>query len=213
MLTVMFKITVLGMMALEMPAKKIFEPIFGPDPISMTARAPEQKTPSEPESAALAMAEDEPMLMDLALGASQAHAQQQPPAGAAPANTGAQQGTPFNGDTLNTEEDLTRRRQELKELEKSLDAKLARLQKLEAKLSRMLEEAKELQKSKLKHLIDVYKNMKAKQAASVIETLDTDISVKILAGMPGRQAGEILSYVKPTVAAKLTELLTVMQVQ
>ena len=77
----------------------------------------------------------------------------------------------------------------------------------------MLDQAKELQKTKLKHLIDVYKNMKAKQAASVLETLDIDIAVKILAGMPGRQAGEILSYVKPVVAAKLTELLTVMQAQ
>ncbi len=210
MLTVVFKIAVLGMLVLEMPAKKMFEPIFGPDPISMTAKAPQAETTAGPQTASDEKAQDEPMLMDFALAASEAHAQATPPADAKP---DAQKSNPFNGNTLNTEEDLARQRQELKELEKSLDAKLARLQKLEAKLSRMLDQAKELQKTKLKHLIDVYKNMKAKQAASVLETLDIDIAVKILAGMPGRQAGEILSYVKPTVAAKLTELLTVMQVQ
>ena len=61
------------------------------------------------------------------------------------------------------------------------------------------------------HLIDVYSNMKAKQAASVLETLDERIAVKILAGMRGRQAGEILTYVNPQKAARLSESLTKMQ--
>ncbi len=110
------------------------------------------------------------------------------------------------------EEELLRKEQSLKTLEKEIDDKLVRLQQLEAKLSRMINEAQAIKDKKLTHLIDVYSNMKAKQAATVLETLDPDIAVKILAGMRGRQAGEILTNVKADKAARLTEMLTKMQV-
>lgn len=109
------------------------------------------------------------------------------------------------------EEELRRKEQSLKQLEGEIDEKLARLQKLETKLSAMIKQAEEIKDKKLKHLIDVYSNMKAKQAAVVIETLDPDTAVKILAGMRGRQAGEILTNVKAERAALLTEMLTSMQ--
>lgn len=105
-------------------------------------------------------------------------------------------------------DELARQEQQLKNLEKELDAKLARMTQVEGSLKKMLDEAKELRDSKLKHLIDVYSNMKSKQAAAVLETLDEDIAVRILAGMRGRQAGEILTYVKAEKAAKLSEALT-----
>ncbi len=113
---------------------------------------------------------------------------------------------------LRKQEELDRREQALSALEDEIDAKLVRLQELEASISRMLEEAREVMDEKLKHLIDVYSNMKPKQAAEVIETLDEDIAVKILAGMPGRVAGEILSNVQAEKAAQLTEMLTNIQV-
>lgn len=108
-------------------------------------------------------------------------------------------------------EELRRRELGLKELEASIDAKLKRLAELEAKLQKMLEEADVLKDEKLRHLVDVYSNMKAKQAAEVLETLDQEIAVKILAGMRGRQAGEILTNVQPEKAAKLSEALTKLQ--
>lgn len=113
---------------------------------------------------------------------------------------------------LKKQEELAAKEKALAALEQELDQKLVRLQELEAKLNRMLEDAKEVRDKKLKHLIDVYSNMKAKQAAAVIETLNEKIAVKILAGMRGRQAGEILTYVKPAKAARLSEQLTKMQV-
>ena len=109
------------------------------------------------------------------------------------------------------QEDLDRREQSLKALEKELDAKLTRLQELEARLSRMIEKADTLKDKKLRHLVDVYSNMKAKQAAEVLQTLDEKIAVKILAGMRGRTAGEILTFVKAEKAARLSEALTKMQ--
>ena len=53
--------------------------------------------------------------------------------------------------------------------------------------------------------------MKAKQAADVLGTLDEDVAVKILAGMKGKQAGEILNFVEPQKAARLSVALTKMQ--
>jgi flagellar motility protein MotE (MotC chaperone) len=110
------------------------------------------------------------------------------------------------------QDDLNRQETSLRQLEQQIDTKLVQLQELEAKIQRMLEDAQELKDKKLRHLVDVYSNMKAKQAAAVIETLDQKIAVKILAGMRGRQAGEILTFVQPAKAAKLSEALTRMQI-
>lgn len=114
---------------------------------------------------------------------------------------------------LAKQEELTNREAALAQLEKDLDAKLVKLHELEARLSRMLEQADALKDQKMKHLVNVYSNMKSKQAAQVLETLDEDIAVKILAGMQGRQAGEVLTFVNPKKAAKLSEALTKLQTQ
>ncbi|MCA1944735.1 MAG: hypothetical protein LDL30_05560 [Desulfovibrio sp.] len=130
---------------------------------------------------------------------------------AAPQSPGEQQADVL-ANLRERREELERRELALKTLEQQVDAKLAQLQETQAKLEQMLTEAKETRDAKLRHLIDVYTNMKAKQAAAVIETLNEEIAVKILAGMRGRQAGEILTFVQAEKAAKLSERLTRMQV-
>lgn len=105
-------------------------------------------------------------------------------------------------------EELDRRARSLKALEQELDQKLERLTKMKAEIQKMLKEAQGVKDKKIKHLVSVYANMKAEQAASVIENLDQDLAVKILSGMRGRQAGEILNNVSPEQAAKLSEELT-----
>ena len=112
---------------------------------------------------------------------------------------------------IRKQQDLTQREQALEALMKEVDAKLAKLQEMEAKIQRMLEQANAIQDKKNRHLIDVYSNMKANKAAAVLETLDERIAVKILAGMRGRQAGEILTFVNAKKAARLSEALTKMQ--
>ncbi|MDR1946736.1 MAG: hypothetical protein LBQ51_06175 [Desulfovibrio sp.] len=109
------------------------------------------------------------------------------------------------------QEDLARKEQELRVLEGELNSRLERMQILENRLSEMIKEAEGTQDAKFRHLVDMLSNMKAKQAAAVLETLDQKVSVKVLAVMRGRQAGEILTYVRPQVAAKLTEALARMQ--
>lgn len=105
-------------------------------------------------------------------------------------------------------EELRRREKTLKELEQKIDRKLKRQAKLEKRLQQAIEEAKVLKDEKIKHLVDVYSNMEPQQAARVLESLDQTIAVKILAGMRGRTAGEILTFVQAKKAAALSEALT-----
>ena len=109
------------------------------------------------------------------------------------------------------EDELARKERSLRTLEQNLDKKLAELNSLEKRLKKMIAEADVLKDKKIKHLVGVYTAMKAKQAAQVIESLDTDLAVKILSGMRGRSAGAILGYVAPKKAAKLSEELTKLQ--
>ncbi|SBW11142.1 conserved exported hypothetical protein [uncultured delta proteobacterium] len=109
------------------------------------------------------------------------------------------------------QDDLARKEQDMRALEKDLDERLMRLQELEVRIQAMLKEAEEIKSAKYRHLVDVLGNMKAKQAASVLETLDEKIAVKVLAGMRGRQAGEILTFVNPGKAARLSEALARVQ--
>jgi len=109
------------------------------------------------------------------------------------------------------QEDLARKEQELRVLESELSDRLERMQMLENRLATMLRDAEETNDAKFRHLVDVLSNMKARQAAAVLETLDPKISVRVLAGMRGRQAGEILTFVRPEIAARLSESLARMQ--
>ncbi|MBI9112096.1 MotE family protein [Maridesulfovibrio ferrireducens] len=110
------------------------------------------------------------------------------------------------------EDELARKERSLRTLEKNLDKKLAELNSLETRLKKMLADADVLKDQKIKHLVGVYTAMKPKSAALVIESLDTGLAVKILSGMRGRNAGEILGFVAPKKAAALSEELTKLQV-
>jgi len=113
---------------------------------------------------------------------------------------------------LNTrQQDLDKREADLRTLELELDAKLKNLRELELKMQTLIDSASNIRDERMQHLIDVYSNMKPKQAAQVLGTLEESIAVRILAGMSGRKAGEILSSVQPNRAAKLSEALTRLQ--
>ena len=131
-----------------------------------------------------------------------------PPSATPPANT---TGAPDSNALLKRQDELDQREQGLKSLEGELNSRIAKLKEMETSIKAMLEEAKGVKDQKLKHLIDVYSNMNAKQAAKVLETLDNGIAVKILAGMRGRGAGEVLNNMEAKKAAGLTEMLTKIQ--
>ena len=135
-----------------------------------------------------------------------------PPATVPPSTSAAPTpGSPDVNALLKRQDELDQREQSLKTLEAELNNRMTKLKDMETNLKAMLEEAKGVKDQKLKHLIDVYSNMNAKQAAKVLETLDNAIAVKILAGMRGRQAGDVLNNMEAKKAAGLTEMLTSMQ--
>lgn len=110
------------------------------------------------------------------------------------------------------QDELAAKERALMQLQRGIEAKLAELEVLEKRIAKMLDQADALKDKKIKQLVDFYSNMKAKQAAAVLETMDEDLAVKILSGMRGRQAGEILTFVETKKAAKLSEDLTKLQI-
>ncbi len=132
------------------------------------------------------------------------------PDAAAPSNIPAPNITPFvpKDSVQRKQEELNRREQELLALQQQMQTRLNELNTLEKRIANMLDTANTVQDKKLTHLIDMYTNMKARQAATVLAALDEKIAVRILAGMRGKQAGEILTYMDPEPAAKLSELLS-----
>lgn len=100
---------------------------------------------------------------------------------------------------------LDRREKDLNAMEADLNARLAKLKDLESSLKTMLDEAKALKQERMVKLIAVYTNMKAQQAATLMETVDENLAVQVLAGMKSRQAGEILNKMTPKKGAALSE--------
>ncbi|MCL1890102.1 MAG: hypothetical protein FWF99_06360 [Desulfovibrionaceae bacterium] len=173
-----------------------------PAPAALNAAAPESSAEAPPASA-----QAQPRYL-----AGLAFAAAANPPSAPLAQASAQ---PINSLTLDAmnrrQEELNRREQELRNLETELNGRLEEMQGLEMRLQTMLKDAEETRSEKYKHLVDVFANMKARQAAEVLDSLDEKIAVKILAGMRGRQAGEILTYAPSFKAARLSEALTRMQ--
>lgn len=109
------------------------------------------------------------------------------------------------------EEELKRKEEELKRLEKKIEEKLREQKELAQKLEQLINRAEVLKNKKIKHLVQLYSNMEPARAAKVLETLDKQLAVKIMAGMKGRIAGEILTNMDPKKAAELSEALTEFQ--
>ncbi|MBU4244411.1 MAG: magnesium transporter MgtE, partial [Proteobacteria bacterium] len=109
-------------------------------------------------------------------------------------------------------EELAIKERTLKEMEVSIRAEAVRVEKLHAEIRQMLDEAQNIKDKRVRQLVDMISNTKAKKAAEILQTMDTDLAVKVLSGMRGRQAGEILSFVEAKKAAELSERLTLLQI-
>ncbi len=106
------------------------------------------------------------------------------------------------------ESELLRKEEELMMLRQQMDLRMDDLNKLEGKIEGMVNDVTDNQNQKYQHLINTYTNMKARNAAQALSTLDEKIAVQILSGMKSQQAGEIFSYMEPMHAARLSEAMT-----
>jgi flagellar motility protein MotE (MotC chaperone) len=89
---------------------------------------------------------------------------------------------------------------------------MTELHRLENRIQSMLQDANPTQDAKLQQIISMYANMKPRVAAQALTVVDESIAVKILMGMKSKESGEILSYMDPVHAARLSEIMSKMQI-
>jgi flagellar motility protein MotE (MotC chaperone) len=58
---------------------------------------------------------------------------------------------------------------------------------------------------KVDNLVQFYSNMKAPQAAKIIETIDEDLAVQVIAKMKKKNAADIMNLLKPEKAQMISE--------
>jgi flagellar motility protein MotE (MotC chaperone) len=111
------------------------------------------------------------------------------------------------------EKQLAKREEELRQLEQWIEGKLQTLTLLRNEIGALVEERKAFEEQRFEHLVKVYEGMKPAEAASLIERLHEDTAVKLFYRMKGKKVSQILEFVKPEVAARLSERLAVHEKQ
>lgn len=125
-------------------------------------------------------------------------------------------------DNANYIEYLEQRKKALDEKEKSLNELEEKLQQeklaLEKKVQDLdlarrdiasrLETRVQEDEERIKKLVDMYSNMKPQSAAQVIASLDEELAIGVLKRMKKQEAGNILNFMNPEKAKKLSEKYT-----
>lgn len=103
------------------------------------------------------------------------------------------------------EEELKRKEDRLKTMERDLEEKIEELKRVQLRIDQQVSLRKDLEQQGILKLAKVYEGMPAEEAAKLIETMDRDVAVQVLSNMRGRQAGKILASVKPDIASRISE--------
>ena len=111
--------------------------------------------------------------------------------------------------------DLDLREAELNQLEEELqrqrvdvENRIVELSKIREEIAAKLEDRVQADEGKVKKLVDLYSSMKPKQAAKVIESVNRDLAVEVLANMKKKSAADIMNVLDEKVAKELSERLT-----
>jgi len=100
---------------------------------------------------------------------------------------------------------------ELKKKMAELDETRKQLNELVKKNAELVQEQQILKNARIEHLVSAYKSMRPESAGALVNSLDDNVAVQILAAMPGRSAGQILANVEPVKAARLTKAISIMK--
>jgi flagellar motility protein MotE (MotC chaperone) len=115
-------------------------------------------------------------------------------------------------------ERLTERRQELEqrareldvretlllEAEKRIESRTNELKDIESRISVATEKKEEADKARLKSLVTMYENMKAKDAARIFDRLDIKLATEVANQINPRRMSDILAQMIPEAAERLT---------
>ena len=126
-----------------------------------------------------------------------------------------------NPETFRMFETIEKKNRELKRREEELRIKELRIKAIETKVSKDLEKIEkgiseskqqlgiqdEKTKENVEALVKVYSSMKPEEAANLIEAIDDDLALRIVAGMKSKIAGKVLSKLDIKVAKRISETL------
>jgi len=88
--------------------------------------------------------------------------------------------------------------------EKRMDAKLAELKEAEDRIKVETGQKNDAQAARLKGLVTMYENMKARDAAKIFNGLDTNVLIEVASQIKPQAMAEILALMSPDVAERLT---------
>jgi len=88
--------------------------------------------------------------------------------------------------------------------EKRMDAKLAEIKQIESTIKVETQQKDDAEAARLKGLVTMYENMKARDAAKIFDRLDTPVLIEVASRINPRQMAEILAQMSPDVAERLT---------
>lgn len=106
------------------------------------------------------------------------------------------------------EKELSELEEELQKQKVELDKRIGQLEDMRNQIAQILKDRVEVDQEKVTKLVDLYSNMKPKQAADVIGSINEDLAVEVLAKMKKKNAAEIMNLLPADKARTLSEKYT-----
>ncbi|KAF0674626.1 MotE family protein [Profundibacterium mesophilum] len=103
--------------------------------------------------------------------------------------------------------ELEQRGSEIELASEQLAAETARLGELKSDLEALLAKVAAAQTSDVDRLVALYRNMKPKEAALIMDDLDIEVSVMVLGTMAERDAAPILAKLSPVRARAISQII------
>ncbi len=109
-----------------------------------------------------------------------------------------------SGQSISEQEEIERRKKELKRLEGEVDKKIEQLNALRIKIEKLLKQKDAEEQKRVIELAKIYEKMPADKGATVIGNLELDLAISILRQMKTKSAAKILANMDREKAAKIT---------
>lgn len=106
------------------------------------------------------------------------------------------------------EKELAELEEELQKQKVELDKRIQQLEQTRDQIAQILKDRVQMDQEKVTKLVELYSNMKPKQAAEIIGSLNEDLAVEVLAKMKKKNAAEIMNLLPPDKARVLSEKYT-----
>lgn len=110
-------------------------------------------------------------------------------------------------DIESKERELAMREALLQAAERELEQKYSELEGLKQEIESLLEKQSSEEEERIQSLVKIYEGMKAKDAARIFNTLETDVLLSVIGRMSERKSAPILASMSPERARSITILL------